>query len=186
MSECVVFVDTCICLHYPPFRDVDWRALCGTDTVRLVFCMPVLTALDRLKDDRHYKLRAVAAIRQIHSYMEGDGKVRDGVFAEILSNTFRHADYPPELNPEHNDDQILLFAIRRRESDSTAKIVVAMSKRTPLKGTTSSPSSTALGPSASTLTASNTNPVTKSAFSENNQPMAGIPRVDDQLATHNS
>jgi hypothetical protein len=61
-----------------------------------------------------------------------------------------------------------------------------MSKRTPLKGTTSSPSSTALGPSASTLTASNTNPVTKSAFSENNQPMAGIPRVDDQLATHNS
>jgi hypothetical protein len=87
--------------------------------------MPVLNDLDEYKNSSQYKDRAQSAIKEILACVDADGKIRDGVFLEVLHNTFRHTEYTPELNPDNGDDQILMYVIHRKSANPLLSIVVA-------------------------------------------------------------
>lgn len=107
VNTLAVFLDTNILLHYPPLKDVDWRAVCNAGQVRLVLCMQVIHELDQKKDDARLSRRAGARIREIKGLLSPPGNVREGVTLEVFPYEVRLTDFPHTLSPDSKDDRIV-------------------------------------------------------------------------------
>src|SRR4051812_31916427 len=106
-DELALFLDTNGLLHYPPVKQVDWRALGGCPTVRLVLCMQVIHELDEKKDDPRLGERARRTIKEIQSIRKAGGIVREGVTLEVFNYEVRVADFPVTLSYDSMDDRIV-------------------------------------------------------------------------------
>ena len=102
-----LFLDTNTLLHYPPIKDVDWRAVCGCATVRLVLCLQVIHELDGKKDDPRLGNRASRAIKDIKAVRSAGGSLREGVTLVVFNYEIRAADFPATLSPDSKDDRIV-------------------------------------------------------------------------------
>src|ERR1700722_2344734 len=119
------FLDACICLEYPPLRDIDWRTLCGSDQVRLILTMPVLNALDKFKSDPRRQQRATRALAEIRSIWADGGKVRDGVSLESLSVEIRKDEFPTDFSTDSDDDHLLLLLVNYKRDHSPLDVLMA-------------------------------------------------------------
>jgi predicted ribonuclease YlaK len=104
------FLDTNILLHYPPLRDLNWKALCNAESVKLVICMQVIHELDEMKGHPHLADRARRAIKEIRELSSAGCRVRDDVELEIFACEIRREDFPATLSPESGDDRIVWLA----------------------------------------------------------------------------
>ncbi len=119
-GETVLFLDTCSLLHYPPIKDVDWKAVCGTKAVRLVLCMQVVHELDSKKDHPRLSNRAMRVIKEVDVILEADGAVDDGVTLEVFEYEIRNLDFPDTLSPDSKDDRIVHSAKKYLEKHADA------------------------------------------------------------------
>jgi hypothetical protein len=123
-NEMVLFLDTNSLLHYPPINDVDWKAVAGTGTVRLVLCLQVVDELDSKKSDPRLSKRAARVIKEIESLLEQAGAVADGVLLEVFPYGIRAADFPDTLSPENPDDRIVHTVKKYLAGHPTAQAAV--------------------------------------------------------------
>jgi hypothetical protein len=66
-----LFLDTKSLLHYPPIKDLDWKAVCGCATVRLVLCLQVIHELDEKQDDPRLGDTLTEAGRKVAEEIKG-------------------------------------------------------------------------------------------------------------------
>src|SRR4051812_46229924 len=104
----VAFLDTNAHLHYPPLPDVDWCAVCQTEAVILMVCLPVIKELDKYKSDGRLGERAQARIREIGK--ASGTEIRPGVTLAIYNVPLRREDFPDTLSIDEADDKIVHFA----------------------------------------------------------------------------
>lgn len=102
-----LFPDTNSLLHYPPISQVNWRAVCGCESVRVVLCLPVIHELDEKKADPRLGERARSAIKELRSLKAAGGAVRDGVVLEIFNCELRREEFPETLSYDSSDDRIV-------------------------------------------------------------------------------
>ena len=100
----ILFPDTNSLLHYPPIKEVGWRAICIADEVKLVLCMQVINELDEKKDDSRLGDRARRAIKEIKTLIANGGLVREGVTIEVFNQTLRADEFTASLSPDSKDD----------------------------------------------------------------------------------
>ncbi len=105
--DLALFLDTNTLLHYPPLKDVDWRAVGGCAKVRLVLCMQVVHELDGKKDDPRLGERASRTIKDTKAIRKAAGAVREGVTLEVFKYEVRAGDFPDTLSFESKDDRIV-------------------------------------------------------------------------------
>jgi len=82
-----VFPDTNVWLHFKPAREVDWCALTGAPSVRLVVCGQVLDELDEKKYDSRLSDRATRALAAIKSAALAGGELRLGVDLVVVTES---------------------------------------------------------------------------------------------------
>jgi hypothetical protein len=124
VSDLALFLDTNALLHYPPIRDVDWKAVCGSDSVRLVLCLQVIHELDEKKSDHRLGERAGRTIREIKAIRKAGGSVREGVSLEVFNYEVRAADFPGSLSYDSKDDRIVHSVKKYLENNANSKVAV--------------------------------------------------------------
>jgi PIN domain len=105
--ELSLFLDTNSLLHYPPIKNVDWKAVCGSESVRLVLCLQVIHELDEKKDDSRLGDRASRTIKELKAIRSAGGVVRDGVILDVFNYEVNVADFPATLSYGSKDDRIV-------------------------------------------------------------------------------
>ncbi len=119
-----LFLDTNSLLHYPPIKDLDWKAVCGCASVRLVLCLQVIHELDEKKNDPRFGDRASRAIKEIKAIRSTGGSVRDGVTLEVFNYEIRAADFSTTLSYDSKDDRIVHSAKKYLEQNPGARVAV--------------------------------------------------------------
>lgn len=123
-DELALFLDTNSLLHYPPIKDVDWRAVAGCSSVRLILCMQVIHELDEKKDDPRLGDRASRTIKDSKAIRKSGGAVRDGVTLEVFNYEIRAADFPVTLSYDSKDDRIVHSVKKYSEENPDARVAV--------------------------------------------------------------
>jgi hypothetical protein len=81
-----LFPDTNVWLHFRPVREVDWCALTGAASVRLIVCGQVLDELDEKKYDSRLSDRATRALAVITAAIRAEAVLRPGVELAVLAD----------------------------------------------------------------------------------------------------
>lgn len=113
----ILFPDTNIFLHYPPIKDIDWRAWVGSNPtqVKLVVCLTVIQELDKKKSGHSLQDRAKRAIKEIREYKSGK-EVSPGVSLEIFIYEAKATDFPGTLSIDSMDDRIVHSVLKYRDN----------------------------------------------------------------------
>ena len=119
-----VFPDTNSLLHYPPIKDIDWRAVCDAKSVKIVFCMQVIHELDEKKSDSRLSDRAQRVIKEINQLSKSSDPVRGGVTLAIFNCEIRAADFPDTLSIDSKDDRIVHLVKKYIEQENDTDVVV--------------------------------------------------------------
>lgn len=119
-----LFLDTNSLLHYPLIGDVDWKAVCGCASMRLVLCMQVIHELDEKKDDPKLGDRASRTIKEIKAIRSAGGFVREGVTLEVFNYEIRATDFPASLSLDSKDDRIVHSVKKYLECHAGAQVAV--------------------------------------------------------------
>lgn len=123
-DELTLFLDTNSLLHYPPLKEVDWRAVCGCASVRLILCLQVIHELDEKKDAPRLGDRASRTIKNSKTIRKAGGAVRDGVTLEVFNYEVRATDFPATLSYDSKDDRIVHSVKKYQEEHSDARVAV--------------------------------------------------------------
>jgi hypothetical protein len=119
-----LFLDTNSLLHYPLIRDVDWKAVCGSPSVRLLLCLQVIQELDEKKTHALMGDRAHRTIKEIEGLLEAGGAVKEGVSLEVFHYSPRVADFPSSMSPDNDDDKIVHSVKNYMEQHPGAAVAV--------------------------------------------------------------
>ena len=87
--------------------------------------MPALNALDNYKSDRRRQPRAERALEEIRSIWDGGNVVRDGVTLESIQLSIRRETFPPDYDPDNNDDHILLLLKNYQDQHQGDDVLIA-------------------------------------------------------------
>jgi hypothetical protein len=124
MSMLVAFVDTNICLHYPLLKDIKWNwlELCGTESVTLMFCHPMVGELDDKKSDAQFSERARKRLREIEDHVEKP--LQPNVTVEFYFNDELSEKWHGTASPEANDERICQCVLAYKRATGAAVAVV--------------------------------------------------------------
>ena len=106
-DEFALFLDTNTLLHYPALSQFDWKSVCRSNQVRLVFCLQVISELDDKKDDSRLGVRAQKRIRELRELRRSNTVFQEGVSVEVFNYQPRSQDFPETLSHEAKDDRIV-------------------------------------------------------------------------------
>lgn len=123
-EQLIVFPDTNCLLHYPCIKDIDWRSLCDANVVRLILGRQVIAELDAKKSHPTLRERADRSIKEIRRLLKEGGHVRDNVTIESFKKDIPFSLYPPDLNADSQDDQIICHVMKCAEENSPIEVVM--------------------------------------------------------------
>src|SRR4051794_33986446 len=114
------FLDTCISLHYPPLKDVDWLKVCEADAVTIMVCNPYASEIDLKKSDALISDRARKRIKEIEDHMQK--QIRNGVRIDYFFDDELAADW--KNNPPPNDERIAKCALKYRTKNNAEVAII--------------------------------------------------------------
>lgn len=120
-----VFVDTNVCLHFPPLAQIDWTSICAANAVRIVICHQVIQELDSKKGDSRLSGRASRAISEIRSAIRSRAEIRSGTTVEVFNHVPRSDDFDGGLSPSSGDDRIVQSARQFQRHFPDAAVAIA-------------------------------------------------------------
>lgn len=106
-SHVVVFVDTCIFLHFKPFTQIKWREESKAERLTLAVCFQVIDDLDKFTHDSRLSDRARRSLKEIE---ESENKELQPGVNLVMTAGLSRRDFPPEMDPDHTDNHVIRSA----------------------------------------------------------------------------
>ncbi len=120
-SQVMVFVDTCIFLHFKPFSQIKWRDEAKAERVTLAVCLQVIDDLDKFSHDARLGERARRSLKEIE---ENENKEFQPGISLVITPSLNRQDFPPEMDPEHTDNHVIRSAqVYQKHPHATIRIV---------------------------------------------------------------